>query len=364
VNHPSSLDGLFAEAPRSPRSWASVAASAVLHAVAIAVFLVLAHSAATGTLPRVGRTPLRFVSLMPAPDPALLVPVRTRPLRVPPAAIRKTPVSVELLAPPIEKRIETPPPIEIKAMPKPVAPEPRLAKPTAVEPARPAPVVAVGAFASATPAAHAIEPLRQVQQAGFDAPAAHAPDIASRTAAVGAFDQPAAAAARPQPGSDRPNIVADAGFGTAMAAASSRPAARAVSDAGFGGAAGAAGAAAPRTSAQQAVRTTEFDARPAPPVATPAPRGAGIEIPLEILSKPTPEYTDEARSLKIEGDVLLEVNFSAAGQVHVVRVVRGLGHGLDESAIRAAQGMHFKPAQNAGRPTDFKTTVHIVFRLA
>jgi TonB family protein len=363
VNHPSSLSGLFAE-PRSPRSWAAVATSAALHAVAIAAFLVLAHSAATGSLPRVGRAPLTFVSLTPTPDPARHLHIQSRALRVPPAAIRKTSVPiVELNAPPIEKKMEAPSPVEIKPMPKTTAPEPRPAKPTAVEPPRPAPVVAVvsvGVFASAAPAAHAIEPLRQVQQVGFDAAAAHAPDIAARTSTVGAFDQPAAAA-RPQPGSDRPNIVADAGFGTAMAAASSRPAARAVSDAGFGG---AAGAAAPRTTAMQAVRATEFDAKPAPPAATPAPREARIEIPLEILSKPTPEYTDEARSLKIEGDVLLEVNFSAAGQVHVVRVVRGLGHGLDESAIRAAQGMRFKPALNAGHPTDFKTTVHIVFRLA
>jgi TonB family protein len=47
-----------------------------------------------------------------------------------------------------------------------------------------------------------------------------------------------------------------------------------------------------------------------------------------------------------------------------VRVVRGLGYGLDEAAVTAAQQMRFKPAQDAGRPVDFKTTVHIVFRLA
>ena len=68
--------------------------------------------------------------------------------------------------------------------------------------------------------------------------------------------------------------------------------------------------------------------------------------------------------MKIEGDVLLEVNFAATGEIRVLRVVRGLGHGLNESATRAAQGMRFKPAQSGGHPIDFRTTVHIVFRLA
>jgi TonB family protein len=58
------------------------------------------------------------------------------------------------------------------------------------------------------------------------------------------------------------------------------------------------------------------------------------------------------------------VEFSASSQVRVVRVVRGLTHGLDELAARAAEQMKFKPAQSNGRPIDVQTTVHIVFRLA
>lgn len=85
---------------------------------------------------------------------------------------------------------------------------------------------------------------------------------------------------------------------------------------------------------------------------------------VEIISKPTPAYTDEARKLRIEGEVLLEVVFEASGKLHVVRVVRGLGHGLDENAIRAAEQIRFKPAQRAGQPADFTATLHIVFQLA
>ena len=87
-------------------------------------------------------------------------------------------------------------------------------------------------------------------------------------------------------------------------------------------------------------------------------------VAVEVLSKPTPTYTDEARRLKIEGEVVLEVDFSAAGTVRVLRVVRGLGHGLDESAAQAAQQIRFKPATSEGRPVDYRTTVQIVFRLA
>ena len=86
-------------------------------------------------------------------------------------------------------------------------------------------------------------------------------------------------------------------------------------------------------------------------------------LPAEITFKPRPVYTDEGRQLKIEGEVLLEVVFSATGQIRVVKVVHGLGHGLDESAVRAAEKIQFKPALRDGHPTDFEAVVHVVFQL-
>ena len=85
---------------------------------------------------------------------------------------------------------------------------------------------------------------------------------------------------------------------------------------------------------------------------------------VEILSKPNPVYTDEARRLGIEGDVLVNVVFLATGQVKIQSVEKGLGHGLDQSAIRAAQQIRFKPATQDGQAVDFPATVHIVFQLA
>ncbi len=87
-------------------------------------------------------------------------------------------------------------------------------------------------------------------------------------------------------------------------------------------------------------------------------------IQAEITFKPRPVYTEEGRRLKIEGEVLLEVVFTATGQVRIQRVVQGLGHGLDESAIRAAEKIQFKPALKDGQPTDFPAVLHIVFELA
>ena len=113
------------------------------------------------------------------------------------------------------------------------------------------------------------------------------------------------------------------------------------------------------------MRTAGFDRRasaPAPPSGATA--ATAIDKPVEIVFKPTPEYTDEARSARIEGTVTLDLEFTAAGDVRVLRVVRGLGHGLDEAAERAALRIRFKPAQSDGRSVDSRAMVHITFRLS
>ena len=157
--------------------------------------------------------------------------------------------------------------------------------------------------------------------------------------------------------------VTTGGFGSA--AASPRDAANgpgAVKTGGF-----SSEAPAPRRAANGfgEVQTAGFDQR-ASASAQPSVAAATkpIDRPVEIVFKPTPEYTDEARSARIEGTVSLELEFAAAGDVRVLRVVRGLGHGLDEAAQRAALRMRFKPAQSDGRPVDSRATVHITFRLS
>ncbi|MGC1614096.1 MAG: energy transducer TonB [Candidatus Acidiferrum sp.] len=95
-----------------------------------------------------------------------------------------------------------------------------------------------------------------------------------------------------------------------------------------------------------------------------AAAGGPIDTPVDILDKPKPEYTAEGRSLKLEGDVVIDMVFLSNGTVQVNRVISGLGHGLDEAAVRAAQQIKFKPAKREGQPVDFPARVRIEFRLA
>jgi TonB family protein len=102
--------------------------------------------------------------------------------------------------------------------------------------------------------------------------------------------------------------------------------------------------------------------------ATVAPTPTIAAVPkstnLEVISKPPVQYTSEARALRVQGDVVLRVTFTAAGQVLVEGVVHGLGHGLDEEARRVAQQIRFHPATRNGQAVDMTTNITITFQLA
>jgi TonB family protein len=90
---------------------------------------------------------------------------------------------------------------------------------------------------------------------------------------------------------------------------------------------------------------------------------SGADAPVEIIFKPKPDYTDEGRKRKINGEVRLEVLFRSDGRVQVVRVVQALGYGLDEQAVKAAEQIKFTPALREGQPIDSMALVHIIFEL-
>jgi TonB family protein len=71
----------------------------------------------------------------------------------------------------------------------------------------------------------------------------------------------------------------------------------------------------------------------------------------------------EARKQRIEGTVVLDVIFTATGEVRVLGVSQGLGHGLDENAIDAARRIRFRPATQAGAPVDQRALLHVVFQI-
>ena len=166
-------------------------------------------------------------------------------------------------------------------------------------------------------------------------------------APTGSFDMPAGPGQGNGSGGAKgiKGTVASADFGSSIASAGKgdgRSSGKSVATGGFG--------------SEQVVRSTgpkiaQADSGPA-------------STPVEITFKPNPIYTDEARKLRLEGEVLLEVNFLANGTLHVNRVVRGLGHGLDEAAIAAANKIRFKPALRTGEPVDSTAVVHVTFQLA
>jgi TonB family protein len=114
-----------------------------------------------------------------------------------------------------------------------------------------------------------------------------------------------------------------------------------------------------------AVRSSGFGATVAAvPQRRDSPVVAPAFTPVEILYKPKPAYSTEARGLGLEGQVQLEVVFQASGAVRVIRVIKGLGHGLDEAAQQAASQVRFKPATRSGAPVDQNATISITFELS
>jgi len=83
-----------------------------------------------------------------------------------------------------------------------------------------------------------------------------------------------------------------------------------------------------------------------------------------ILNNPRPNYTEQARVNKTQGNVLVRVTLGADGRVKAASVVRGLPDGLNEKAIEAIYKLNFQPARNgAGNPVDSSVTVTVSFTI-
>src|SRR5690242_1423067 len=210
--------------------------------------------------------------------------------------------------------------------------------------AAPSKIVALDSFSSGSSATPTTaEPAHKVQTGGFGDPEGVAtrstPTAAANIAAAGSFDLPSGSGRGNGTGGSTPGVVVSAGFGNGVATGGRRSGGP-VQKSGF-----------------DAVYASSDSHKPA----------ANIEsasTPVAILYKPKPAYTEEGRKQGIDGEVRLEVLFSAAGQVHVLRVLQGLGYGLDEQAVKAAEQIKFKPAAHAGQPVDSTAVVHIIFQLA
>ena len=76
--------------------------------------------------------------------------------------------------------------------------------------------------------------------------------------------------------------------------------------------------------------------------------GKDVTSKARILSKPEPQYTEEARKNQVTGTVVLKAVFSSSGQVTQIRTITGLPNGLTEKAIAAARSIKFIPATKDG----------------
>lgn len=305
-----------------------------------------------------------------------------------PSIIRQSFDHIELVAPPLDqpKPYEAPKPKIARVIP-PVAPPkvvlerlepkiivPRVLLPKKVEVAEVAPpkVVAPVKFdtpampspkvlravvtnvlgSSAAPTLPTNTPSAKVQTGGFGDPNgvpanANAPKSRLAVAGVGGFDLPKGPGTGNGTGgaNGKQGTIASAGFGSGVAT-------------GQGSGGRGAGGQVQNTAFGNAMPVQEAPSRPRQ-VADSSPI-----TPVSITSKPNPVYTDQARKQRVEGEVLVQVVFMASGQVEVLRVVHGLGYGLDESAVQAAQKVRFVPAQRNGQPVDSTATLHIIFQLS
>jgi TonB family protein len=266
------------------------------------------------------------VMLMPRSSPTLADPslpiqvVFTAPMpQVPELALPKPPT------PPKPQPKRTPPPLRHDD-PRPVAvqpePEPEPPPVAKAEPPRQRPVVRTGLLDELAAPAIAASPKSSaaVIASGFDVAATSGTSQSrpGRVMEVAAFD------AAPAPSRGR------------------RASGAVVQDTGF---------------AEPAAGTAAKKPGPAKPVSP-------LDSEVEILARPKPVYTEAARALRLEGDVVLNVVFEAAGVLRILDVAEGLGHGLDEAAIDAARKIRFNPARRDGAPVDFAARLRVVFRLA
>jgi TonB family protein len=90
--------------------------------------------------------------------------------------------------------------------------------------------------------------------------------------------------------------------------------------------------------------------------------GSGITPPA-IIREVKPDYSEEARRRAIAGDVVLEIVVRRDGTVGNIKLLQGLGAGLDQRAIDAVRQWRFAPALRYGTPVDVMVEVAVEFKL-
>jgi len=90
--------------------------------------------------------------------------------------------------------------------------------------------------------------------------------------------------------------------------------------------------------------------------------GGGVSAPVPTFM-PDPEFSEEARKAKVSGNVLVYLWVDQNGRASHVRVIRGIGMGLDEKAMAAVKQYRFKPAMKDGKPVTVEMNVDVNFAI-
>ena len=90
--------------------------------------------------------------------------------------------------------------------------------------------------------------------------------------------------------------------------------------------------------------------------------GGGVSAPQVIFSV-EPEFSEEARKAKVAGNVLVNLWVDTSGNPSHVRVIRGVGMGLDEKAIEAVRQYKFRPAMENGKPVLVELNIEVNFQI-
>jgi TonB family protein len=325
---------LFTPLPSPQSRWKSFATGWGVQAFVVASLL-----AVNALLPQAIPQARHYVvtNLAPYVPPVLQEPQPVNPrLVAKPQPVLETPAVAKLVVPSPERKR---PELEVKA------PDVKIESKLPMLPIAPAPkVVATNTFSTGSSVMPTTtKPAAAVQTGGFGDPngvtAKENRGGVVNIGQAGSFDLPSGSGRGNGVGGATPGVVASTGFGNGVAIGAAR--------------------------SSGVLQQSGFDAHHSTPELQKLSVVSGPPtVPLEILSKPKPDYTEQGRKLKIDGEVRLEVLFTSNGQIHVIKVLQGLGYGLDEQAVKAAEQIKFKPALHEGRPVDSTAVVHIVFQLA
>jgi len=106
------------------------------------------------------------------------------------------------------------------------------------------------------------------------------------------------------------------------------------------------------------MRPADFD----PASAAPQQAAGGVTRPV-LIHQVFPEFSEQARKDKVSGIVTVNFLVDENGNPTHVRVMRGLGHGLDMEAVAAVKQYKFKPAMRDGKPVPFELNTEVNFQI-